>query len=173
MLSDAERYASRAVAAIRGDEPALADDPAVTAVALRLGEPPVAVAHTGDRGCTVTSLADASRTDQRLADRLAADAGGLVSYDALGLGLAVDASSSSLDVVMRFDGVAVATDQLSVRTALTRGDAPAQGGTWEKRFAVESASSDDGSVVLRLLAPERDAQLLSDLGTGGLLFASC
>ncbi len=134
------------MAAIRGDEPALADDPAVTAVALRLGEPPVAVAHTGDRGCTVTSLADAGRTDQRLADRLAADAGGLVAYDALGLGLAVDASFSALDVVMRFDGVATATDQLAVRTALTDGDAPAQGGTWEERFTVESASADDGSV---------------------------
>jgi len=173
VLSDAERYASRTVAAIRGDEPALADDPAVTAVALRLGEPPVAVAHTGDRGCTVTSLADASRTDQRVADQLAADAGGLVGYDALGLGLAVHASSSSLDVVMRFDGLAPATDQLAVRTALSRGDAPAQGGTWEERFAVKSAAAEDGSVVLRLLAPERDAPLLSDLGTGGPLFASC
>jgi len=74
---------------------------------------------------------------------------------------------------MRFDGVATATDQLAVRTALTDGDAPAQGGTWEERFTVESASADDSSVQLRLLAPERDAQLLSDLGTGGLLFASC
>ena len=173
VLSDAERYAARTVAAIRGDQPALGDDPAVTAVALRLGEPPAAVAHTGERGCTVTSLAEASRQDQQLAERLAADAGGLAGYSAIGLGLQVAAASSTLDVVMRFEGVAEATDQLAVRTALTRGDAPAQGGTWEERFAVESATAEDSSVVLRLRAPERDAQLLSDLGTGGLLFASC
>jgi hypothetical protein len=53
------------------------------------------------------------------------------------------------------------------------GDAPLQGGTYQSRFTVAQAEQRGGDVVLRLRPREADAQLLSDLNSGALLFASC
>ena len=173
IVSDAAHYAARTVAAVRGSAPSLAADADVARVAVGLSGAPVAVLHTGEQGCRATSLADADRATRAVGARLAAAAGGLAGYRALGLGLGLTDTAGTLDVVMRFTDAALAADQLVVRAALTTGDAPAQGGTWEERFTMASAAADGPTVTLRLRAPTRDAQLLSDLGTGGLLFAGC
>ncbi len=173
IASDAADYAARTVAAVRGSVPSLAADADVARVALGLSGAPVAVLHTGERGCRVTSLSDADRATRATGDRLAAAAGGLADYAALGLALGLTDTAGTLDVVMRFADAALAADQLAVRAALTVGDAPAQGGTWEERFTLAAAAAEGPTVTLRLRAPTRDAQLLSDLGTGGLLFAGC
>ena len=91
----------------------------------------------------------------------------------LGLGLRLTDDGSALDVAMRFAEPAAANSQEPVRLALAHGEALAQGGSWEERFAGVDAETDGADLVLELGSTDREARLLSDLGTGGLLFASC
>ena len=172
VLSDDPDYAAHTVAVADGEADSLTDDAAVTAVAMQLAGDPVMVLHRGERGCDVTSLRTASRSDRVVAARLVGQGPALVAYDALGFGLRVGAGSE-LDVVMRFTDDKDAAVQRPVRLALTTGDALAQGGTWEERFSGVEATLDGRDLVLRLSSDDRAARLLSDLGTGGLLFASC
>jgi len=75
--------------------------------------------------------------------------------------------------VMVFDSGSTAEGELDPRVALAQGEAPDQGGTFEERFSIGSAEVDGSSVVMTLTPRSRDAQLLRDLGRGGLLFATC
>jgi len=172
VLSDDADYAAHTVAVARGEADSLTDDPAVTAVAMQLAGDPVMVLHRGERGCDATSLRTASRSDRAVAGRLVGRGPALVAHDALGFGLRVGAGSE-LDVAMRFADDKDAAVQRQVRLALTAGDALAQGGTWEERFSAVEAILDGRDLVLRLSSDDRAARMLSDLGTGGLLFASC
>ncbi len=151
----------------------MADEPDVAATALRLLDDPVVVVHRGERGCAVTSLRTASEPDRVVARRLVEAGEPLAAYDALGLGLNVSSEGSALDVALHFADGAEALAQESVRVALTRGDALAQGGAWSDRFQQVEASVTGADLVLRLVSDDRQARMLSDLGTGGLLFASC
>ena len=172
VLSDDPDYAAHTVEVASGEADSITDDAAVAAVATQLAGNPVMVVHRGERGCDATSLRTASRIDKAVAARLVGQGPALVAYDALGFGLSVGAGSE-LDVVMRFPDDKAAAVQRPVRLALTSGDAPAQGGTWEERFSAVEATLDGPDLVLRLSSDDRGARLLSDLGTGGLLFASC
>lgn len=172
VLSDDPDYAAHTVAVARGAADSLTDDAAVSAVAMQLAGNPVIVLHRGERGCDVTSLRTASRIDRVVAARLVGQGPALVAYDALGFGLRVGAGSE-LDVAMRFAEDKDAAVQRPVRLALTSGDALAQGGTWEERFSAVEVTLDGRDLILRLTSDDRGARLLSDLGTGGLLFASC
>ncbi len=173
LFSDDADYAAHVVSVARGEAASMAAEPDVAATVLRLSDDPVAVVHTGDRGCTVTSLRSASPDDRVAAQRLVAAGEPLVAYDALGLGLRLSDDGSALDVAMSFADPAVAAAQERVRAALAQGDALAQGGTWAERFDRVDATVAGPVLVLTLEGADRRARLLSDLGTGGLLFASC
>ncbi len=173
LFSDDPGYLARAASAAGGDAESMAADPDVAALGLRLADDPVAVVHTRERGCAVTSLRTASPEDRVAARRLVASGGPLAVYDVLGLGLRLTDDGSTLDVAMRFAEPAVATAQEPVRLALAHGEALAQGGSWEERFDGVDTETDGTDLVLELTSDDREARLLSDLGTGGLLFASC
>lgn len=122
------------------------------------------------RACATSGFGDADAETRRVARQRIDEAGGVHPLDGLALSLTSD---SDLVVAMAFDDDAAAESDLAVRRGLATGDAPAQGGTFEERFEVASATSEGSTIVMRLHPKSDDIQLLSDLGRGGLLFASC
>jgi hypothetical protein len=124
----------------------------------------------GGRACVTSGFGDADAETKRLARQRIDAAGGVHPLDGLALSLT---SNSDLVVAMAFEDEAAAESDLAARRELATGDAPAQGGTFEDRFDVASATQDGSTIVMRLHPKSDDYQLLSDLGRGGLLFASC
>jgi hypothetical protein len=74
---------------------------------------------------------------------------------------------------MHFETSAQAEANLRPRLRLARGEAVGQGGTFAERFSVSVARAEDQQVVLDLEPVEPDADLLSDLAQGPLVFATC
>ncbi len=178
VFSDNVAYAARTAEVIEGSRPALAQDESVAAVAENLQGAVAGVVHAGDRGCTVMGFGNATAADRAAAQRRISAVGGVDRYSAVGMALMPGSEPRGLHraplvVAMHFDDAGVATGEAERRAALAVGDAPLQGGTYQSRFAVGGAEQRGGDVVLRLRPREDDAQLLSDLNSGGLLFASC
>jgi hypothetical protein len=180
VFSDTKSYARRTAAVIQGSVASLGQQEPVTAVAEQLGGATASVVHTGRRGCQVMGFGSAAAPDKARARQRVAAVGGLRPYAAVGLGLMAGAAGEGggprrapMLVAMHFADAGAADDQVDRRSRLAVGDAPAQGGTYESRFSVASAMQRGGDVVLRLRPREADSQLLSDLGSGALLFASC
>jgi hypothetical protein len=178
VFSDTAAYAARTAGAVEGSVAALGRDQAVAAVADQLEGAAAAVVHVGRRGCDVMGFRRASALDQTAARQRVDAAGGVGTYAAVGMGIVPGAGTAGLHraplvVVMHFDDGSVAPDEAEHRARLAVGDAPLQGGTYQSRFTVAAAQQRGGDVVLRLRPREADAQLLSDLDAGALLFASC
>jgi hypothetical protein len=178
VFSDQAGYAARTADVVEGSVASLGQDGAVSAVADQLEGSAAATVHVGDHGCAVMGFRRASPVDQAAARRRVAAAGGVGTYGAVGMGLLPGPGTDGLRraplvVAMHFDDGSVAPEEARHRARLAVGEAPLQGGTYQSRFTVAAAQQRGGDVVLRLRPREADAQLLSDLASGALLFASC
>ena len=178
VFSDRAVYAERTARVIGGSVGSLAQTEAAGAVADAMQGAVAGVVHTGQQGCAVMGFERASGGDRELARQRVASVGGVTPYSAVGLALTPGAdgrmSRPPLTVAMHFDDTGAAVEEEAQRrAALAVGEAPGQGGTYGERFAVSSAQQRGGDVVLRLRPREIDAQLLSDLNAGELLFAGC
>lgn len=178
VFSDSADYAARTADVVEGSLPSLLQQSAVSAVAEQLEGSAAATVHVGQHGCDVMGFRRASPVDQSAARQRVAAAGGVGRYAAVGMGIVPGAGTDGLRraplvVAMHFDNGSVAPDEAEHRARLAVGDAPLQGGTYQSRFSVGAAQQRGGDVTLRLRPREADAQLLSDLASGALLFASC
>lgn len=177
VFSDRAGYAARTAGVIEGSVPAFGQEPGVGAVADRLQGAVAGMVHAGERGCRVMGFGRASGLDRAAARQRVDSVGGVGRFSAVGMALMPGTGGGlrqlPLLVAMHFDGVGPAPDEAERRARLAVGAAPAQGGTYQSRFTVASAQQRGGDVVLRLRPREPDAQLLSDLDSGALLFASC
>lgn len=171
VTSDSSRYTTLTLDVIRGDRDSLYDMEGVQPLAEGLADDTVvAVLELGNRACVGSGFGTAAASDRKLARQRIAEVGGI--HPLTGLGLATD-PDGVLTVAMQFADGDQATADLKPRQRLARGEAPDQGGTFDERFKLAVADVQDATLVLALKPSVRDAQLLSDLSRGGLLFASC
>ncbi len=169
--SDSADYAVLTKETIGGDHDSLLDVDGVPDMAAPLEDDAVtAVVNVQEHGCVAAGFEAADPREQQLARQRIRSAGGITATD--GLALAID-KERRLTVVMHFSSEAEAEDDRAARVALAHGQAPDQGGTFEERFSVGNVSIVGTNLVLRLDPKDSDVHLLSDLGRGGLLFASC
>jgi hypothetical protein len=177
VFSDTAAYAGRTARVVGGSLPSLAETEAVRAVADQLDGALAGVVHRRGRACRLMGFSRASGGDQAQARARIAAVGGVRRYSAIGLALAPGPNGAArrppLVVAMHFDDASTVLGEAARRARLAVGEAPAQGGSFGSRFAVASAARRGGDVVLRLRPREVDAQLLSDLNAGQLLFATC
>jgi hypothetical protein len=75
-------------------------------------------------------------------------------------------------VLMAFETDDQARTNADTRSTLASGPAPGQGGDFGDRFSVKSVTA-DGKLVRMDLVPHQGQYVLSDLGSGPLLFATC
>jgi hypothetical protein len=165
VLSDRAETVSAAVDVVRGDAPAL-DEPDLTAAA---GEPVTAVLWGSDFACEDLAMASADEEDQRVADQLVADAGGVSPLTGLVVAMQGD---GSLRVALEFETEEQASANLQPRVDLAAGAAPGQGGSFADRFTVTNGEA-DGNTVLLELDPRGAEFVFSDLTSGPVLFATC
>jgi hypothetical protein len=173
VMSDRSGYAQRTVDAIVSESGDLAEVRDVTATAAPLDGAIAAVVHQPPRSCVVTSFDHASAADRQLAAARIAEAGGLGDQRGLGFGIRADDAGLVLDVSLHFESAAVAEAQRAPRTALARGPAIGQGGTYDERFDVESAQVVADVLVLALRPIDNQMSLVSDLANSPLLFSGC
>ncbi|MGH3386748.1 MAG: hypothetical protein ACRDO1_19370 [Nocardioidaceae bacterium] len=171
VMSDREGYAREAAAVLDGDARSFAQTGGVTALASDLRGALATSVYAPARGCAAMGFEDAGAEDQALAARRTKAVGGIRNHRGVGIALVPGEDSVDLLVAMHF--AAPPSGEADRRAALATGEAPAQGGTFEERFSVEAADTRGSDVVLRMRPREPDAQLLSDLGRGPFLPASC
>ena len=165
LMSDGVAAVSRAVDVVRGDAEAL-DEPDLAQAA---DEPVTAVLWASDFACEDLSMASADAEDQRVADRLVADAGGVSPVTGL---VVAQQPDRSIRVALEFESSAQASDNLQPRVDLAAGDAPGQGGSFADRFTVTSGEA-SGDTVRLDLEPTGAEFVFSDLTSGPVLFATC
>lgn len=163
VMSDAPGPVSATVSVIAGDEAGL--DAPLAGVA---GTPVQAWLWSDDFACEDLTMSTADPEDQRLAERLVDDAGGVSPLSGLVMARQPD---GSVTVGMRFENDDQASDNLQPRVDLAAGEAPGQGGTFGERFRVTSGEAEGSDVVIRL-EPREEFQL-SDITSGPVLFATC
>ncbi len=166
LMSDSPDYLSTAVSVVSGDEGNLASS--VRDLVRASGEPSVAVLWAGDLACADLALSRADPRDRAEGERLVERTGGVHPLTGLVMAQQPD---DSLVVSLGLASDEQAAQDLRPRTELASGPAPGQGGSFPERFAV-SAAVTDGPVVRLTLDPRR-GPLLSDLGQGPVLFATC
>jgi hypothetical protein len=176
VFSDAPGYAGETAAVVTGDAASFGESEAVRALGEQLEGSVASVAHVGAHGCRVMGFGEASGLDRTAAARRIEAVGGLTRHTGVGMGLVAEPD----DVGLRRPMLVVAVhlprtvaDEAQRRARLARGAAPGQGGTYGSRFAVAAAQQRGQDVVLRLRPRHAQAQLLSDLNAGRLLFAAC
>ncbi|WP_205472138.1 hypothetical protein [Nocardioides sp. SYSU D00038] len=135
----------------------------------RAGEPLSAVAYADDRACTALSMAQADGDDQAEADELVAAAGEVNPLTGFLLGSLPDGTAR---VVMSFEDDDQARRNADARSTLASGPAPGQGGGFADRFELGRVEA-DGEVVTMELEPVEGSFIVSDLGSGPVLFATC
>lgn len=163
VMSDAPGPVSATVSVIAGDEPGL--DTPLTALA---GTPVQAWLWADDFACEDLTMSSADPEDQRLAERLVEEAGGVSPLSGLVMARQPD---GSVTVGMRFENDDQAGDNLQPRVDLAAGPAPGQGGSFGDRFRITSGEADGPDVVIA--AEPREDFALSDITSGPVLFATC
>ncbi|MGZ4429780.1 MAG: hypothetical protein ACXVEV_15740, partial [Nocardioidaceae bacterium] len=78
----------------------------------------------------------------------------------------------TLAVGMHFESSDEASANLQPRVNLASGAAPGQGGSFPQRFRITSATA-DGQEISMVFRPRPRETLLSDIGRGPVLFATC
>jgi len=169
LMSDSAAYASRAATVARGSGPSLLDDAGVAGLAGHAKQPAAAEQWTSTFACEDLTMGSASTEDQQTGKRLVARAGGISPLEGLVMAQQPD---RTVVVGMHFETSDQASANLQPRVDLASGDAPGQGGTFADRFRVTSGEADGHDVVLDLRLRARQS-VLSDLGTGPVLFATC
>ncbi len=173
VVSDDAAYAERTVRVMTAGSSSLAGSASAVATSVPMYGDAVAVVHRDQRGCQVTSLRAASVQDRRAGALREGRAGGVKPFTGLGFGLRRTGGRVDLQVVMRFGSVADAVGQQRVRSRLLTGQAFGQGGTFDERFTPVTTSVAGVDLVFDLRPRAGNPMLLSDLGTGPLLFADC
>ena len=165
LTSDNEGYLGQAVDELHGDGASDELDEVIDAS----GEPLSASIYSGDYTCSALAMSHADPSEQEAADQLLADAGDVNPISSFAMSVQPD---RHVRVVMAFETDDQARTNADTRLTLARGPAPGQGGTFGDRFSVKSATA-SGKLVTMDLIPRRDAYVLSDLGSGPVLFATC
>ena len=168
LMSEETDFLREALPVATGEEDSVLESGGVADLVSALGEPRSAQLWVGDFVCEDLAMSTADPTEERQGDRLVEEAGGVHPLD--GFALARQAGKAAT-AAMWFANEAQAEDDLQPRTDLARGAAPGQGGTFGERFTVTRAVQEGRLVRLDLRA--RSASLMSDLGQGALLFATC
>lgn len=166
LTSDSSAFLTVARDAVRGHGARATDFDAVVDDA---GEPLSSAVYAGDYACGSLAMAHAGASDQAQARRLLSAAGEVTPYSAFAMS---DEPAGEVRVAFEFEDDTAARTNADSRATLARGPSPGQGGTFADRFAVASVTA-RGSLVVMVLEPRPDASVLSDLGTGPLLFAAC
>ncbi len=169
LMSDDTTFLEQALPVLSGDDESVMDTDGVPELVEAVGEARSAQLWVGDFVCEDLAMSKADTTDQQEADRLVAAAGGVHPLDGLVL---ARGDGRRATVGMWFESDAQADDDLQPRTDLARGAAPGQGGTFGERFEVTKAVQ-DGRLVRLDLRTSADAPVMSDLGQGSVLFATC
>lgn len=166
VTSDTEGYAETAASAATGDGDRVTglDD-----IVAPLGEPVSGLVYTGSYACENLAMAQADASDQEAADELIGAAGEVSPL--VGFALTAQPGGRVL-VTMSFETDEQARANADSRSALASGPAVGQGGLFTDRFEVASATA-EGRVVTMRLTPVEGAYVLSDLGSGPVLFATC
>lgn len=166
LTSDQSAHLERAVDVARGDADRVES---LAGVLEWSGEPLAASVYTGPYACRELAMAQADTTEQEQGELLVDEAGEVSPLT----GFAISAQpGGTVRVAMSFETEEQARENAETRAALASGPAPGQGGDFSDRFAVESASV-EGEVVLLDLQPRAGQYVLSDLGSGPVLFATC
>ena len=165
LLSDRADAVTRAADVARGDAEPL-DEPGLVAEA---GEPVTAVLWASDFACEDLSMSSADAEDQRVAQGLVQDVGGVSPVTGLVVGRQ---AGGTIRVVLEFEDDDQASENLQPRVDLAAGEAPGQGGSFADRFTVASGEADGDTVVLDL-EPTSAQFVFSDLTSGPVLFATC
>lgn len=166
VASDTVEGLENAVAAASGDAESLEE---VEPVVERLGEPVAASVYTGSYACSALAMSQADTTAQAEGEALVERAGEVNPMT----GFAVAREpGGSVRFAMSFESEDQARVNAESRAALASGPAPGQGGEFTDRFSVESAGA-EGEVVVIDVRPVEGNYVLSDLGTGPVLFATC
>jgi len=166
LTSDAGDYLQDQVDAL--DDPGTLPG-SVRQVADAVDEPLTAYVNSGDYACSELSMASAGASDQEQAEELVTRAGKINPVDAMAMAAEPD---GGVRVTMAFENHDQAVANADSRARLASGPAPGQGGDFSDRFRLGKVSA-DGDVVTMALTPKPDASIMSDLGNGPLLFASC
>lgn len=166
LTSDTVEGLEAAVAAGRGDADSLES---VEPVVDHVGEPVAASVYTGSYACSALAMTQADATAQAEADQLVARAGEVNPMSGFA---AARQPGGDVRFAMSFEDEDQAQTNADSRAALASGPAPGQGGTFSDRFAVQSAGAEDEVVVLDV-RPREGSYVLSDLGSGPVLFATC
>jgi hypothetical protein len=168
MMADDTTYLEQAIPAATGEEDSVMEQDGVSELVDAVGDPRSAQVWVGDFACEDLAMSKADQVEQQEGDRLTEEAGGVHPLD--GMALARGAGTDAT-VALWFSSDAQAEDDLQPRTDLARGAAPGQGGTFAERYDVVRAVQDGRLVRLDLKA--RSDTVMSDLGQGSVLFATC
>jgi hypothetical protein len=165
LTSDSASFLAVAMAAARASGRASGLDGVVDDA----GQPLSSAVYAGDYACGALAMAHAGPADQAQAKQLLAAAGEVNPYSAFAMS---DEPDGSVRVSFEFETAETARTNAETRATLARGPAPGQGGSFDDRFRVTSATA-QGTLVVLQLAPRPGAAVVSDLSTGPVLFASC
>jgi hypothetical protein len=168
LMSDSASYVSEASEVAGGSGDSVLDVAGVESLAETADEPVTAVQWASTFACEDLAMGSADEGDQRTGERLVAEAGKVSPLTGLVMAQQAD---RHIIVGMHFETSDQASENLQPRVDLASGDAPGQGGSFDERFRLTSGHADGEDVVLRL-AP-RQQQVLSDISTGPVLFATC
>lgn len=166
IASDQEAFLETAVRTATGDGERVEG---LDAVAEAMGEPLSAAVYSGEYACGALAMGQADDDDQAQAAELTAAAGTLDPYLAFAMGVG---AGGDVRVAMQFASDDQARTNADSRAVLAAGPAVGQGGDFTDRFTLRSARA-DGSVVTLELRPAEGQYVLSDLGSGPVLFATC
>ncbi|GAA2126806.1 hypothetical protein [Nocardioides bigeumensis] len=166
VTSDTPEYAAAAAAAARGEgERVQGLEDVVDAT----GAPVSALVYAAAYACERLAMAQADGRDQDQAAELVRAAGGVNPLTGFALSTQPD---GDVRVVMSFETEDQARANADSRAILAAGPAPGQGGDFTDRFSVSSATA-EGRVVVLALQPVDGVSVVSDLGAGPVLFATC
>lgn len=168
VLSDSPAYTQRTVDHL--GEGQVSDQ--MDAAAGSLGDALDAQVISDQVACADMSITDASATDSEEAEQLTNDAGEVTAYDALGMAVLPNGRPRDVRFSMVFDDHDEAVTNADSRSVLAAGPAPVQGGSFTDIFRVRKVAADD-AVVNMDLRPKSGMQVLEDLSSGSVLFATC
>ena len=169
LMSDSATFLEATLPVLSGDEPSVMDVDGVPDLVSAAGEARSAQLWVRDFACEDLAMSKADPVDEKEGDRLVEQAGGVHPLSGLVLALGRGRAAT---LGMWFASESQAEEDLQPRTDLARGAAPGQGGTFGDRFTVTD-STQDGRLVRMRLRTRPDVPLMSDLGQGAVLFATC
>jgi hypothetical protein len=168
LMSDGPTYLEKALSVIDGDGASLDSEDHVPDLVTTAGKATVALMWVGDFACEDLAMSQADPAAVGNGQSLIADVGGVNPLEGL-----VMAQQADLDTVvgMAFASEDQASTDLQPRTDLASGPAPGQGGTFSERFRITDSVAEDEMVTMTL--EPVDGPVMSDLGQGPVLFATC